>query len=194
MLHLGGAYLPPFPVHRNMEPLREPSIGEILDRLLADRLIDACHMTSDYVTIVQGTKRHSFAYRRARTFLSGMLRGRSWNTEPAADLPTSAVPPLRAIAKSRTEEVSASVEPALEELLRIAADMRIIEGHARGTAERSVKIALSACETEMREPEAVAFLAECILYKLNELRRARDTAAGWEGGDGAWSPSVGRTE
>lgn len=180
-----------------MEALRNESIGNILERLLADRLIDACHMTIDYVTIVQGTKRYSFALRKARTFLLGMLRGRSWNPERPSDASTRDVSTLRAVDTMRAIEVSGTepFEPALDGLLHIATYMRIIEGHERDPGAGSVTISLSACETEMRENEAIAFLAECILHKLEELLRLpalTHVASGWDRGDGAWTDAVER--
>lgn len=180
-----------------MDSTRDLSVGELLDQLLADSLIDACHITGDNVTIVQGTKRHSFPYGQARTFLMGMLRGRSWNlkaSEPEGDY---GLPPLRAIEKRREEAIAALAgtdtdvtetysEPqrpasasrqyvralgsALDELLVMAVDMDLIESSSINEVDQTVTIVLSACQTQMQYDEAVVFVTECILYKLNAMR------------------------
>ena len=163
---------------------RDQSVGEILDQLLSDELIDACHITGEHVTIVQGTKRHTFPYQQARTFLMGMLRGRSWNLNPRPEAEEPGVSPLRAIDKKReassvrTENASGSIsvtqygslEPALDELLEMSREMELIEGHEKDMEGRIVTIILSACQTKMSFEEAITFLAECVLYKLNTLR------------------------
>ena len=159
-----------------MDTSRDHSVGEILDQLLTDELIDACHITGDHVTIIQGTKRHVFPYQQARTFLMGMLRGRSWNLNPSnQEQPFSH---LRAIDKNREADTekrrlsygSRGVEPALDELLEMAREMELIEGFEKSADEHTVTVILSACQTQMSYEEAITFLAECVLYKLNSLR------------------------
>lgn len=177
-----------------MESTRDLSVGELLEQLLADSLIDACQISGDSLTIVQGTKRHSFPYRQARTFLAGMLRGRSWNLKPndevaggVADLPEGRESPRLEVAEpdptepdlpeidsivleSSTPPDAHSLEPALEALLSMAKEMALIKGWERDSTQRSVTIILSACRTQLHFDEAVLFLSECILYKLNTLR------------------------
>ena len=164
-----------------MDTSRDHSVGEILDQLLSDELIDACHITGDHVTIIQGPKRHVFPYQQARTFLMGMLRGRSWNLNPSGhEQPFSH---LRAVDKNRESEPEKQrlsyglpgIEPALDELLEIAKNMELIEGFEKSAGERNITVILSACQTQMSYEEAITFLAECVLYKLNALREEAES-------------------
>ncbi|MEX0601119.1 MAG: hypothetical protein WD021_07960 [Rhodothermales bacterium] len=154
-----------------MEASQHVSVGDIIDRLLEKSLIDACHMTREYVTVVQGTKRHSISYKKARTFLMSLLRGRSWE-QNASTSAEAELMPLRAVSAARglRTETDRTADPALDELLRVAAEMHLIKEYARDAETRSVAIELAACRIEMREAEAVAYLAECILHELNLLR------------------------
>lgn len=182
-----------------MDSSRNLSVGDLLDQLLADSLIDACHITGDFVTIVQGTKRHSFPYRQARTFLVGMLRGRSWNLKGDEGAHDRAIRTMRAV-ENRTDESGTQIPapaatqglrqeatagertaasfgtpvrligPALDELLAMAVDMELIEGSSKDHTGNTVTIVLSVCQTQMQFDEAVVFLTECILYKLNAMR------------------------
>lgn len=193
-----------------MNKTRDLSVGELLDQLLADSLIDACHITGDTVTIVQGTKRHNFPYAQARTFLLGMLRGRSWNLNPNQNDGDEAKSPLRAVEKERENaeatadpfssdapasaasdapasaasqhgagaKLARSLAPALDELLSMAEELELIEGHDKNTADQWVMIHLSACQTQMQFDEAVVFLSECILYKLTSLKDEVDHLVG----------------
>ncbi len=182
-----------------MDSTRDLSVGDLLDQLLADDLIDACHITGDFVTIVQGTKRHRFPYGQARTFLMGMLRGRSWNLKADETDPERGFlrqrgvqrrsDDVRAVLKAVAEEnrdpnhrldiedpppapnrFLQSITPALDELLGMAVNMELIESSSKAASGRMVTISLSACQTKMRIDEAVVFLTECILHKLSAMR------------------------
>lgn len=164
---------------------------------MADRLIDACHMTSDFVTVVQGSKRHRFPYRKARAFLQGMLQGRSWSegvpyaSGGGTEAAVSMLPTIREGRSPKTYPL----EPALGEMLRIASEMEIIQESKHDAESGMVTIFLSSCETEMSEGEALAFLAECILHKLNELCHLpapRPAEGAWNGGDGEWASAAGQ--
>lgn len=167
-----------------MYPPRDQSVGEILDQLLSDELIDACHITAAHVTIVQGSTRHTFPYQQARTFLMGMLRGRSWNLNPRHEGEELGASPRRALEKARktsfagkergsgskSPSMPGSIEAPLDELLDMSREMELIEGYEKDRESNFVTIILSACQAKMSFEEAITFLAECVLYKLNVIR------------------------
>lgn len=145
-----------------MDFSRELSVGELLDQLLADSLIDAFRITGTSVTVVQGTDHHSFPYDQARTFLTGMLKGRSWN-RPVGDAG-------RTVGPSRIDADDLTLEAVLEAAL--ALDM--MTSVRKDAAGEMVTIELPACSTTMRSVEAVQFLSECV---LNGLKMMQDQAA-----------------
>lgn len=164
-----------------MESTHDLSVGELLEQLLADSLIDACQISGESLTIVQGTNRHSFPYDQAHTFLTGMLRGRSWNLKPSQGADTaecsdsSAPAPTPAYTPSASETLLApspgsALVPTLESLLSMATEMDLIEAWERDADGESVTIVLPACRTQLRSDEAVNFLSECILHQLETIR------------------------
>lgn len=153
-----------------MERPHQLPLGDLLDQLFAEALIDACHLTKDTVTIIQGVDRHSFARAKARPFLEGMLRGRSWNGDGATARWEGGVPTLRSVESGVAVSRTRPDAGVLNDLLRIAVDMEIIERFDRSHADATVTVSLAACETQLSEDETFAFLTECILHRLAELR------------------------
>lgn len=140
--------------HR-VEPSRSLSIGDLAEQLLGDRLIEACELTKDHVTIIQDSDRFTFPYDKARPFMMAMLRGRTWRPRGGGD--------------GGPADAARSLPSALDELAAIAANLGIIAHYERIEAGR-VNIGLSSCESELHDEEAVAFLADCIHHHLKTLR------------------------
>lgn len=184
-----------------MESTHELSVGELLEQLLADSLIDACQISGESLTIVQGENRHSFPYDQAHTFLTGMLRGRTWNLKPseaagAANANEAASPrvtgdadPTIAVTASpgpsaaesadqnlpadqnlRGDPSEAGRTPTLESLLSMARDLGLIEEWEHDVGGASVTIALPACRTQLQRDEAMIYLSDCILHRLETIR------------------------
>lgn len=149
------------------------SIGDLAEQLLTDRLIESCELTNDRVTIVQASTRHTFPYDQARSFMKGMLRGRSWGPEgrpggdgeASGDGAGSLTEPHVAASPSRV------LRSALDDLASTALEMDLI-ARCDHVENGSVKIALSSCESEMPAEDALAFLADCVADRLKTLGEA----------------------
>lgn len=60
-----------------MDALSEWSLGDLIDRVLKERLVDECQVEEEYVVIVQGSTRFVLDHHRAHAFLRGVVRGMS---------------------------------------------------------------------------------------------------------------------
>lgn len=60
-----------------MKALEEWSLGELIDRVTEEQLVDDCIRRDDHVIIIQGTTRFVLDPGRAHAFLRGVLKGMS---------------------------------------------------------------------------------------------------------------------
>lgn len=144
-----------------MESSRRLSVGEIAEQLLRDGLIDVCELRKEHVVLLQDGKRHTFSYRDAHTFMLGIVRGRSWTPLLAAD-------PRR-------------LHAVLDDLADTARSLDLIR-RFENIGDGQVRITLSACQAELPDEEAVAFLADCILHRFKSMEddaRPADHDASW---------------
>ncbi len=151
-----------------MELSRRLSVGEIAEQLLRDGLIDACELRKEHVILLQDGRRRTLSYRDARAFMLGIVRGRSWTPLVAAD-------PRR-------------LRAVLDDLADTAQSLDLIR-RVENIGAGQVRITLSACQAELPEEEAVAFLADCILHRFKSMEddaRPSDHDAAW--------PADARTE
>ena len=145
-----------------VEPLRRPSIGDLAEQLIDDCLIEACVLTKDRITIVQNSNRHTFPHKHARAFMMAMMGGRPWSTITGGDGASDQPAP-------RLASPSNKLRSALDDLAAMASEMNLIAGFER-LGNGCVRVGLSACESELQEQEAAAFLADCIHHHLKAMR------------------------
>ena len=60
-----------------MDDLKQCSLSELIDRVIRERLIDACERQEDHIVIVQGPMRFVLNPIRAHAFLRGVIKGMS---------------------------------------------------------------------------------------------------------------------
>ena len=60
-----------------MDDLKQCSLNELIERVLRERLIDACERQDDHIVIVQGPMRFVLNPIRAHAFLRGVIKGMS---------------------------------------------------------------------------------------------------------------------
>lgn len=78
-----------------MDALSGWSLGDLIDRVLRERLVDECILEKEYVVIVQGSTRFVLDHHRAHAFLRGVVRGMSqtfrWKASAGDDKSESGV-------------------------------------------------------------------------------------------------------
>lgn len=149
-----------------METPRPLTIGDIAEQLLSDSLIDACELQKDRVVVIQDSNRHSFPYDQARAFMMGMMRGRPWTGEPLSGGDGAA--PDANPSGGLHQAAARSLSKAVDELAATAIEMGLVKNVER-RGDGVVNIALSSCEVELYAEEAVAYLADCVLTKLQTI-------------------------
>ncbi len=145
-----------------MHHLQNDALVRLIELALADRLINAFRLLGEDVELVLGDTRLRLSPRRARTFLTGVLRGRSWH----AGLEEPAPAPQHT--------------PRLDELLTYANLLDLIEDYEKNPSNGTVTIRHHACAVSMPFADATLFLSDCIREELQMTEQTRDDAAARE--------------
>lgn len=144
------------------------SLGRLIELALEDLLIEACYLDDDYLVVVLGGTCFSFSYPDARTFLIGVLRGRSWYCDRQPEqLPT----------RVRLTEQPWPQEATLDDLLSYANMLGLIEDYTRHPAVGSVTIRSATFTCTMTYAEAIDFLADGIQEELLRINRTSGEVA-----------------
>lgn len=173
----------------------EPALSELVVQALHERLVDACTLNRDAVTLVQEGESIHLSHPEGRIYLLGLLRG-WWSC--ALNLPHSIARRPRSsprpthVKKRQIYPVSSPAEPEaptaeekddfeayLDLLLPLAERLHIIDDAHRDPEQRTVTLYLEAMSSPQRisYAEASEFLASCIIDELEDDFHATSRSA-----------------
>ena len=152
------------------------SLPELITRALHDGVIDSYHLHPDHLEVRLGGTPIHVRYPHAPAFFLDLLGGTDRNVQA----PLDARP---AEGDSFSSPVSLSVgrpvfSEELDDLLRGAFRLGLIEGGELDASTDVVLLHLPACSCTMPRPEALAFLSASIHEELRRRLRGRSAARG----------------